>query len=258
MNTLNKSGHINEEALSLYVDALMLDNIEIIPEQVIAHVENCTRCKKEIIEVIDMMKEAKTHTEHIQIPDTKFKHKNKTGRSLATILLLLGLGYIFMNLITINSNESNLRQDDNLIIGIPNPIVEMDYTADLEAIVQPEEQPVKKAKSRKAKKTRTNHYHESYNLESLVETNFRSNSIKVIAPKITQHYQSKQRVTFNFVNTLDQTLFIKILNNKEENVFTTDFTGNSYQMNRNLEAGLYYWKLETEDDLLYVGKFTIR
>ena len=55
MNNFKKSGHINEETISLYVDALMLDNIEIIPEQVISHVENCAGCKKEIIEVIEIM-----------------------------------------------------------------------------------------------------------------------------------------------------------------------------------------------------------
>jgi len=257
MNTFKKSGHINEETISVYVDALMLDNIEIIPEQVIAHVENCARCKKEIIEVIDIMKEAKSHTENMPLPEKKQKDKNEIGRSLLTILIIIGLGYIFMNLITVNSNESYNKQDENLIIGIPDQVVEMDYAADEEFFIK-EEKPIKKAKVKRSKKKKAYQYEASYNLESLVETNFRSNSIKVIAPKIAQQFNSRQKITFNFVNTLQRTLFIKIVNNKEENVFTTDFIGDSYKLNCKLKPGLYYWKLETEDDLLYVGKFTIR
>ena len=50
-----------------------------------------------------------------------------------------------------------------------------------------------------------------------------------------------------------------ILNNKEEKVAEIlGITKNAVTFNQQLQPGLYYWKLQTKDDLVYLGKFYVR
>ena len=257
MNTFDNSGHLNEESVSLYVDALMTDNIDIIPEQIIEHVEHCARCKKEIIEVIDIMKEAKGFAEKKQDTTAKSKTKSRLNKSFLMAILLLVLGYVFMNLNSDKTGNTIVKHEKHPVIGISNQAMEMGYTSDDGMLVATKEPVKQNVKAHHKKAAKPLGYKESFNLESLVETNFRSSSVTVVTPRKSQYYAEGAPISFNFVNTISKTLFIKILNNKEENVFTTDFRGNCYEFRHKLQPGLYYWKLETEDDLLYIGKFIV-
>ncbi len=264
MNSFNSKGHINEESISLYVDALMTKNIDLLPEQVIDHVENCTKCKKEIIEVVDIMKEAKEAANAPVKSKSIKKSISGIGKTVALILLVLGFSYIAYKLIDFNTEQQLYAQKEINNLNTQDQIVEMTYNAGELNVSEREgisadnkNQSPDQQNSQAASVKNPEDFRASYNLESLVETNFRSNSIKVIAPRTTQSYTIGQVISFNFVNSINETLFIKVLNNKERNIFTTDFTGNQYKLTKKLQPGLYYWKLETEDDLLYVGKFLV-
>ena len=50
---------------------------------------------------------------------------------------------------------------------------------------------------------------------------------------------------------------LKILNNRGEELFTVTPERNRYIHRQKLNPGLYYWKLESEEDLLFVGKFFV-
>jgi len=54
-----------------------------------------------------------------------------------------------------------------------------------------------------------------------------------------------------------QPIHLKILNNRGEELFTVTPEGHRYIHRQKLEPGLYYWKLESEEDLLFVGKFFV-
>lgn len=51
--------HLNEEGISVCVDALHEDNIDLLPSSLITHVEHCTQCKQHIIEVHDLLLDVK-------------------------------------------------------------------------------------------------------------------------------------------------------------------------------------------------------
>ena len=53
----NEKGHLNEEGVSLYSDASIKNKLDKLPPKLLEHVEDCLMCKKEIIELYDIVNE---------------------------------------------------------------------------------------------------------------------------------------------------------------------------------------------------------
>ena len=59
---LNDQGHLNEENIALYLDALSLDKVEKLPVPVLEHVEDCMDCKTDIIDLFEIMRKNSENT----------------------------------------------------------------------------------------------------------------------------------------------------------------------------------------------------
>ncbi|MBU1095621.1 MAG: hypothetical protein CVV23_16950 [Ignavibacteriae bacterium HGW-Ignavibacteriae-2] len=101
---------------------------------------------------------------------------------------------------------------------------------------------------------------ESPDLESIINQEFRSEEVlKVLSPKVGE--EVKNKLTFKWNSTTSEKLTIKILSNKEDLLAESTPVNNEYELDvvaNNYKAGLYYWKLESKDNLLYVGKFFVK
>ena len=53
-------------------------------------------------------------------------------------------------------------------------------------------------------------------------------------------------------------LVLKILNNKGTEVYSAEAEKNEYVFKETLNPGLYYWKLEYREEMLFVGKFRVK
>lgn len=95
----------------------------------------------------------------------------------------------------------------------------------------------------------------SQHLDDLVQTQFRSGSIDVTAPTINETVSMP--ITFRWGGT-NQPLMLNILTNKEKKIFSIPVSTTFYVLQKQLQPGLYYWKLENEDELLFIGKFIVR
>lgn len=101
---------------------------------------------------------------------------------------------------------------------------------------------------------------ESDNLESMIDLQFRgSGNINVISPELGVIVTNE--ILFNWDSKSEQQLHLIILNNDEDILFK--FTPNKSEFSFNiiekeLNPGLYYWKLESDADLFHVGKFLIK
>ena len=92
-------------------------------------------------------------------------------------------------------------------------------------------------------------------LEEMLSDVSRSETVTVLSPEIGQKY--KDGLSFIWEGTGDETVYVKILNNQGDELYSLATQGRKLQFNEKLSAGLYYWKLESEDDLLFVGKFLV-
>jgi predicted secreted protein len=93
--------------------------------------------------------------------------------------------------------------------------------------------------------------------EALVGTTFRSNTINILGPEAGLHFQKEELITFSWDLKNSEFLYITILNNREEIVSRQEISVPRYETSKISTPGLYYWKLENEEELLYVGKFYI-
>jgi hypothetical protein len=51
---------------------------------------------------------------------------------------------------------------------------------------------------------------------------------------------------------------LKIVDNMNEVLYQYPVKGNSFEFKQDLEPGLYYWKIENQNELLHVGKFLVK
>ena len=97
-------------------------------------------------------------------------------------------------------------------------------------------------------------------LESQISQVYRSSiTVDVVSPKIAEEFENE--ITFSWKLNEKQPLTLKILDNKENIVKNEASVTSPVDLALSTEKfnpGLYYWKLETENDLLYVGKFFVK
>ncbi|MBN2103060.1 zf-HC2 domain-containing protein [bacterium] len=93
-------------------------------------------------------------------------------------------------------------------------------------------------------------------LEGMLSDVSRSESVNILSPETGEVVQNKP--VFKWEGMEGETVYLIILDNlgNERFAFTTD--KNQFVLPKKLIPGLYYWKLETEDDLLFLGKFVVR
>jgi hypothetical protein len=96
----------------------------------------------------------------------------------------------------------------------------------------------------------------SPNLENLVNVHSRSLSIQVLSPLNGEII--KERILFRWKVDTDDRLTLKILSNKETILQAISVRGSRYILVQKFPPGLYYWKLESKDELLYLGKFFVK
>jgi hypothetical protein len=96
--------------------------------------------------------------------------------------------------------------------------------------------------------------------ENLIREKYRSGLyIRIISPQKDQQFSIYASILFSWESKLYESLKIIILNNKAELIVEIkDVVDNTVIFNKKLQPGLYYWKLETENDLVYLGKFVIK
>lgn len=102
----------------------------------------------------------------------------------------------------------------------------------------------------------SNNFIESPYFESFID-DFRTETIIIISPQPNESYPVGADIHFRWVQNISDSLIIRIFNNQEENIYSVNAT-QEFKLNMNLDHGLYYWKLETEKDLLFMNRFFVR
>ncbi len=95
--------------------------------------------------------------------------------------------------------------------------------------------------------------------EHYIENTYRSEmtTIEVITPDIGEMINS-ETLTFHWDYDPPTILTITILNNQQEVMLKSNCESDGVTFPNTLSNGLYYWKLETESDLIYIRKFIVK
>ena len=107
----------------------------------------------------------------------------------------------------------------------------------------------------KAKNDQHN-FTELLRFESQINQEYRSDAIEIISPKKSETYKSSENINFKWKKSAIENLNLGLYDNKGKLIFQKKITSN-YHFKQVLPPGLYYWQLETEDDIVYTGKFSV-
>lgn len=167
----------------------------------------------------------------------------------ASILIMLGVIFYFLNR---NENINELQLSEQIIIDSSKEKTEAE-SAEKSAPQKTEQKIVEENEISINKDFATNDI-----LENFIERNVRGNEIvRVIAPKISDTLNLP--ILFKWENKKDVNNFnLIIVNNSNETVWNINTIDNEIEFNEKLKSGLYYWKLEADNELQYVGKFFVK
>lgn len=93
--------------------------------------------------------------------------------------------------------------------------------------------------------------------QRLADLNRSGEDVKVISPKAGLNLQSDD-IVFEWSSGTEKNMFLGLLSNENKEVFYKEVNGNRAVIDAksiSLKPGLYYWVLESEDDILALGKF---
>ncbi len=184
-----------------------------------------------------------------------FVNPARMGIAFAAIVLIFALFYVFYNSSSSNNTESILADNGKDSV---KQMVE-------QKALQPENEKIQQQKESELLASLTgpsfdaNPYYEEW-----INDNVRSGNIlvdKVILPKNSEKYLN-QPVLFKWLMKENIPVNLVIMNNDDDIIFTSkvlsdNFPEYSFSVNQNefKKSGLYYWRLEDEIEVLYLGKF---
>jgi hypothetical protein len=246
-NFFTTNNHLSENGIALYVDAIKLERIDNLPATIVHHVEECEECKMQIMEVAELL----ANEQYDKTMDHPFfgfkKYSNSTFpgiyRIAAVFVIAAFIGTIYYFLANKTPNALQNKQTvavQQKQLSVPND----------SSTIQS-----KQTASKLTQDLLAANFEPSPNLDDLVQTQFRSTTIEIISPAVGEVVINP--IIFRW-KQYDKRLTIKILSNKESTLVSSSLSGDSFTTSKKIAPGLYYWKLETDDELLFVGKFLVK
>jgi len=179
----------------------------------------------------------------------------RAGITFAAIVLIFVLFYVFYNPNSSINTKSILADDGKDSV---KQFVEQEPLQPKDEI-DPEQKESELLASLTGPEFDANPYYEEW-----INDNVRSGNIlvdKVILPKNSDKYLN-QPVLFKWLMTENIPVNLVIMNNNDDLIFTSKVSADNFpeylfSVNQNefKKSGLYYWRLEDEIEVLYLGKF---
>lgn len=239
--------HLNESEISQYID-FVNNEVYSVDNDINNHIEECFECKHKIIKLLDIIKTSETLNssgiKNLSIEKNKVK-KPKLSNNIAKIAAIL----IFVTLSSVSFDIVSKTFIYNNYVGLNQLAFNNSHELDYKTTA---------GKNISLQNDNNSMYVKSSYLESFIESGYRSANITVVSPKPNQSINKKQSLVFKFNGKTNEEITLDILNNNEKKVYSNRIDKELILANNNFPKGLYYYKLTTENDLLYVGKFNIK
>lgn len=270
----NQKGHLNDDASALMVEALLQGKIESVPGPVREHVEECNKCKNDIIELVSFLRDPDSADmqESVQMPvrppmpevARKKWHFSASRIAAAFVVFAFMAAAYFLvfedpSLLNryFNGPGQDSPQDRQQAVtpggGEDTGSVTAAKKEDGDGDTSPGDQNGRT--QRQIKPDPAARYRVNPNLENMIGSRLRGRSFEVLEPPDNKVVTLPVRFQWKRSFTKPHTL--KIVNNNSKVIYSYSVTGATFDFKGKLGPGLYYWKLESSNELFYVGKFFI-
>jgi len=255
--------HPPAEDLARYVDSLRNREIPRLPPGLVSHVENCSHCQGQILDVFfylqDPLKEPDTARVRKAFPAKKHVFWLPTALRLAAALFVFTLLLSFYFFLPRHQAQDSIApsQPD----ASPPPAIAAPALPAKDLAPEPRSRkagrPVVPAAQKRhgSLNEKRDAFAVNPNLESMVGSRSRGLVIEVYSPP--NHVSLSQEITFSWKEFSREPLSLTIVNNRNETIFKNPVSGGAFQFQTALPSGCYYWKLESTNELYYVGKFFV-
>ena len=274
MDHFNDKGHLTDEALSLYAEALKLGSQEQLPEALREHLEQCPHCQEQAMALYALI----AGQDYSELGPHPTFSQGGSSTSAATLkmwfrpMLLLLMAVMALFFFRQQQKQSAVEQNtpasvpsadtDSLGAAVPLSPPQAQTEVGSRKPESSSERGIAKTGENPKPKTEeallAANFTPSETLEPLVGAITRGEGISEIKPINGAELKIGEAVVFSWQTSVAEPLTLRLLNNREEEVFSRSVVGNRFSSPEIPEPGLYYWKLETAEDLLYVGKFLIK
>jgi len=256
-NFFRSDGHISDVFTAICSDRLREEREDLIPAEIRSHLERCESCRSSVLDIFSAtLSSVESSGQELSIfnnpvPVRRSFSYRLSLRTAATFLVLAFITGIY--LIMDNNEPVSIKVvNKGMSIVVSNPDTKIQHK-DLIQKTHSGSNSRKEvaAPSRKAPDPFTN----NPNLEYMVDSPHRGRLIHIISPEF--RIIDSGKIMFKWENHIDKELKLKILNNRNETLYTFKVKGSKVEFIGNLSPGLYYWKLEDKESLYHVGKFLI-
>jgi hypothetical protein len=266
-----EDGHLGAEASALLVEALRWGKMTQVPENLLTHVEACRECKDNILEVVTFFRNPDSTVERKRKIAGRTKsrrdwyfYRGKIAAAFVVFVLLASAYFYIYKSPSFNGvflPDSTIARQENKIQGkttTPMPGEKSSVTKKTVGL-NPGNKVANNIKADAAKtrngQTADSRYRVNPNLENMIGSRLRSGLFDVLGPGNGSILTAP--IPFAWKKELTNPHTLKIVNNKNDVLYTYPVQGSSFTFRGSLASGLYYWKLESQNELLYVGKFFI-
>ncbi len=240
-NTFFEHSHLTDEGVALYVDALKLGKTDQLPREVREHVAGCQECRKNITGLFALVGDQESGQE-VRHPYFDGPKEARPGSMLyriaAALVAVAGVGVLAYYVVKVNSARESLQTE-------LNPQISRQDSAGQRGNVR------EPATGEQAFAANFTPFPE---LEDMVGTHSRSSQIEVRSPK--NGATVRGNILFDWQG--DGVVTLELVNNKGMTVYSAKARKPPFVVARLTPPGLYYWKLQSAEEILYVGKFFAR
>lgn len=260
---LTSDGHLTDQSVALFAEALHYSCTELLPEEVLVHIEDCLECKAAVMDTSEIIK----NDDLPRIEDHPFfsrsQYNNVLSKKNRQIDKKTGKNYFFFKIaagVLIVSAISVLLMVVLKNTGLQPPAISrQDTSSNLikenktvqkrDNIVVSDKVPVKGL------------YVEAFSpnqsLENMVKGQTRVSGFKMISPAPGRNFKSGSGIVFKWESKDDSDFLIRILDNKGKLKFEKNTTAKTQNVSSLTQKGLYYWFISSSDDMIAGGFFTI-
>lgn len=286
MKAIKDQKHLSDEQMALYVDALRAEKTDDLSPEILSHIEKCKPCHRQAIDLYSMLDEVDyadvgPHPTLDKRSAKIFNMPRLLMRLAAAIALLVVALYFFNrngdidnpgDIVKENTpNEQQHVANKEEPIDLKEPSLEENLIPQKEEVIV-KDAPVKVAPPKKEtpQPKSTNpvnnentrqlfaaNFSPSEQWEELINENVRSTSFEVLSPKSATSFKPNTKISFQWKGA-NANRYLIIMNNKGNEIHKVKVITNSFELDAKLDPGLYYWKLDSDDDLLHVGNFVVK